>query len=55
MSTALQTAGLLDIESLDRSEIESILERAHFFQPIQNESFRRFDTLRERKIGRAHV
>jgi aspartate carbamoyltransferase catalytic subunit len=50
MTTALQTAGLLDIESLDRSEIESILQRAHFFQPIQNESFRRFDTLRGKMI-----
>jgi len=50
MTTALQTAGLLDIESLDRSEIESILERAHFFQPIQKESFRRFDTLRGKMI-----
>jgi aspartate carbamoyltransferase catalytic subunit len=50
MSTVLQTAGLLDIESLDRAEIESILERARFFQPIQNESFRRFDTLRGKMI-----
>ena len=50
MNTALQTAGLLDIESLERSEIESILERAHFFQPIQKESFRRFETLRGKMI-----
>jgi aspartate carbamoyltransferase catalytic subunit len=50
MTTALQTAGLLDIESLERSEIESILERARFFQPIQNESFRRFETLRGKMI-----
>ena len=50
MTTALQTAGLLDIESLERSEIESILERAHFFQPIQKESFRRFETLRGKMI-----
>jgi aspartate carbamoyltransferase catalytic subunit len=50
MTTALQTAGLLDIESLERGEIESILERARFFQPIQNESFRRFETLRGKMI-----
>ncbi len=50
MKTALQTTGLLDIESLDRSEIESILERARYFQPLQNESFRRSDTLRGKMI-----
>ena len=29
------SAGLLDIESLDRDEIESILDRARFFQPLR--------------------
>lgn len=44
------SAGLLDIESLDRDEIESILARARYFQPIQNESYRRLDTLRGKTI-----
>ncbi len=47
---ARKPAGLLDIESLDRAEIQAILERAHFFQPIQNESFRRLDVLRGKLI-----
>ena len=47
---AAKPAGLLDIESLDRAEIEAILDRALFFQPIQNESFRRLDTLRGKLI-----
>jgi aspartate carbamoyltransferase catalytic subunit len=42
--------GLLGIEELDRSEIESILDRAKYFQPIQNQSFRRLDTLRGRMV-----
>jgi len=37
--------GLLDIESLDRSDIETILDRALFFQPPPNESYRRLDAL----------
>jgi aspartate carbamoyltransferase catalytic subunit len=45
-----QPAGLLDIESLDRSEIEAILERAHFFQPEGQEPFRRMETLRGKMI-----
>ena len=44
------TKGLLGIEELSRSEIESILDRAKFFQPPQGESFRRFDTLRGRMV-----
>jgi aspartate carbamoyltransferase catalytic subunit len=43
-------AGLLDIESLDRTEIESILTRARFFQPLKNETYRRLDTLRGKMI-----
>ncbi len=43
-------AGLLDIESLDRTEIESILTRTVFFQPPQNETYRRLDTLRGKMI-----
>jgi aspartate carbamoyltransferase catalytic subunit len=46
----VKSAGLLDIESLDRSEIEAILERAYFFQPEDGEPFRRLDTLRNRTI-----
>jgi len=36
--------GLLGIEPLERGEIERILERAKFFQPLQK-SFKRLDTL----------
>ncbi|MDQ2901193.1 MAG: aspartate carbamoyltransferase catalytic subunit [Acidobacteriota bacterium] len=43
-------AGLLGIESLDRAEIEAILARAKQFQPLQNQTFRRFDTLRGKMI-----
>ena len=43
-------AGLLDIESLDRTEIESILARTVFFQPLPNETYRRLDTLRGKMI-----
>ena len=43
-------AGLLDIESLERSHIEAILERAHFFQPEGNDPFRRMETLRGKMI-----
>jgi aspartate carbamoyltransferase catalytic subunit len=49
-TTAAKSAGLLDIESLDRAEIEAILERAHFFQPAGNEPFRRLDALRGKMI-----
>ena len=43
-------AGLLGIEDLDRVEIESILDRAKAFQPMQNASFKRLDTLRGRMV-----
>jgi aspartate carbamoyltransferase catalytic subunit len=46
----VKSPGLLDIESLDRIEIESILDRARFFQPLQNESYRRLDALRGKMI-----
>ncbi|HWE49724.1 MAG TPA: aspartate carbamoyltransferase catalytic subunit [Bryobacteraceae bacterium] len=46
----LKRAGLLDIESLDRTEIESILTRARFFQPLKNETYRRLETLRGKMI-----
>ena len=42
--------GLLGIEELDRAEIEAILARAKYFQPLQNESFKRLDTLRGKMI-----
>ena len=47
---AAHSAGLLDIESLDRAEIEAILERTRFFQPLPNESFRRLDKLHGKMI-----
>src|ERR1700760_3358895 len=47
---AAKSAGLLDIESLDRGEIEGILEGGHFFQPAEGEAFRRLDALRGRMI-----
>jgi aspartate carbamoyltransferase catalytic subunit len=43
-------SGLLDIESLDRVEIESILDRARYFQPPPHESYRRLDVLRGKTI-----
>src|SRR5579863_420317 len=42
--------GLLGIEGLDRADIEAILQRACDFQPAPNESYKRFDTLRNRMI-----
>src|SRR5579859_2831379 len=42
--------GLLDIESLDRREIESILDRSKDFQPPPGQAFKRFDVLRNRTI-----
>jgi aspartate carbamoyltransferase catalytic subunit len=47
---AAKISGLLDIESLDRTEIEAILARAHFFQPAEGETFRRLDALRGKMI-----
>jgi len=46
----MKPAGLLDIETLDRTEIEAILERARFFQPPPNETFRRLEVLRGKTI-----
>ncbi len=43
-------AGLLGIEELDRAEIEAILARAKDFQPLQNQSFKRLDSLRGKMI-----
>lgn len=48
--TQPKSAGLLDIESLDRSEIQAILDRARYFQPLPNETYRRLDTLRGKTI-----
>jgi aspartate carbamoyltransferase catalytic subunit len=50
LKTGVKPAGLLDIQSLDRAEIEAILDRAHYFQPKDGEPFRRLDTLRNRTI-----
>ena len=43
-------AGLLGIEELERTEIEAILARAKDFQPLQNQSFKRLDSLRGKMI-----
>jgi aspartate carbamoyltransferase catalytic subunit len=43
-------AGLLGIEGLDRAEIEAILARAKQFQPVQDQSQRKLDTLRGKMI-----
>jgi aspartate carbamoyltransferase catalytic subunit len=43
-------AGLLGIETLERSEIQAILDRAKAFQPPQGQSFRRLDLLRGKMI-----
>lgn len=43
-------AGLLGIEDLSRTEIEAILQRAKDFQPVQNQPFQRWDTLRGKMI-----
>src|ERR1700751_2204216 len=43
-------AGLLDIESLPRADIEAILARSKFFQPSAGQSFKRFDILRGRTV-----
>lgn len=42
--------GLLDIESMERAEIEKILTRAKDFQPPVGKPFARFDTLRQKSI-----
>ena len=42
--------GLLGIEELPREEIESILTRAKDFQPMQDQAFKRLDSLKGRMI-----
>ena len=42
--------GLLDIESLTRPEIETILARAKHFQPAAGQGFKRFDVSRGRTV-----
>jgi aspartate carbamoyltransferase catalytic subunit len=44
------TKGLLGIEALDRPEIESILDRAKHFQPLENQPFKRLDSLRGKMV-----
>src|SRR5580698_8928245 len=43
-------AGLLGIEELDRAAIEAILARAKQFQPVQDQSQKKLDTLRGKMI-----
>jgi len=43
-------AGLLGIETLERTEIEAILERARDFQTVQNQPAKRLETLRGRLV-----
>ncbi|MBV9677620.1 MAG: aspartate carbamoyltransferase catalytic subunit [Acidobacteriaceae bacterium] len=50
MSAEMTPKGLLDIESLTRSDIEVILERSKEFQPPRGETFRRLDILRGRTV-----
>src|SRR5579875_3924709 len=42
--------GLLDIESLSRPDIETILARSKDFQPAPGQTFKRFDILRGRTV-----
>jgi aspartate carbamoyltransferase catalytic subunit len=42
--------GLLGIEALERPEIESILDRAKHFQPLENQPFKRLDSLRGKMV-----
>ena len=44
------SGGLLDIESLSRADIEAMLVRSKYFQPLPGEPFKRFDTLRGRTV-----
>lgn len=46
----MKNRGLLDIESLGRADIESILTRSKDFQPPPGQAFQRFDILRNRSI-----
>lgn len=43
-------SGLLGIEDLSRQEIESILTRANYYQPMPNQSFKRLDVLKGKMI-----
>jgi aspartate carbamoyltransferase catalytic subunit len=43
-------AGLLDIESLSRDDVEAILARSKNFQPPAGQSYKRLDTLRGRTV-----
>lgn len=43
-------AGLLDIESLSRNDVEAILARSKYFQPAAGQTFKRLDTLRGRTV-----
>ncbi|MGH9629108.1 MAG: aspartate/ornithine carbamoyltransferase family protein, partial [Bryobacteraceae bacterium] len=42
--------GLLGIEEMERAEIERILDRAKYFQPLQNQAFKKLDVLRGRMV-----
>src|SRR5579863_6219021 len=42
--------GLLGIEELTRPEVEAILQRARFYQPVQTQPFKKLDTLRGKMI-----
>jgi len=44
------SSGLLDIESLTRHDVESILARSKDFQPPHGEPFKRFEILRGRTV-----
>ena len=44
------SAGLLDIESLTRQDIEAILERSTHFQAPPKQAFKRFDILRGKTV-----
>ncbi|MDQ2843071.1 MAG: aspartate carbamoyltransferase catalytic subunit [Acidobacteriota bacterium] len=46
----MTSRGLLDIESLDRQDIESILTRSKDFQPPAGQPFKRLDILRNRTV-----
>ncbi len=46
----MKQRGLLDIETLERGDIESILTRSRDFQPPAGQPFQRFDLLRGRTI-----
>ena len=43
-------AGLLGIEELARDEIQSLLDRGRYYQPMQHQSIKKLDTLRGKTI-----